>query len=374
MARLDVNVFGIILISVVSLMQFYVFRRAASVPFIHRNLSRKQLFGIGLFLWMMVVCSRIIDALYPGVFATVTEFIGMAWLGTLFLLLVMLLMADVVTGFGFWFKPYQLKLRGAALILGGALSAISWVQGMRAPIIQPYDVYLSELPRELDGTVMVALSDMHLGSLLGEHWLAARVAQVQAEQPDVIVLLGDIFEGHHAPEEKLLSGLAQLSAPMGVWAVLGNHESYGPHPEHTAMFKMAGAHLLRNTWVELRPGLVLAGIDNVATQADSDRYVAQALKGHPATATILLSHEPILASPTARKGVDLMLSGHTHGGQIWPFGYLVRQRFSLFTGLYALTDISVIISRGTGTWGPRMRLWRPAEIVRITLHRGAKSP
>lgn len=365
--------FGIILISVVSLMQFYVFRRAASVPFILRYLSRKQLFAISAFLWTMLVISRVIDALQPGLLATVTEFIGMAWLGMLFLLLVTLLTVDVVTGFGFWLKPYQLKLRGAALLVGSVLSAMALVQGTRAPIIQPYEVYLPELSRELDGTVMVALTDVHLGSLLGERWLAARVAQVQAEKPDVVVLVGDIFEGHHTPEQDLLTGLSRLSAPMGMWAVLGNHESYGPHPEHTAMFKSAGAHLLRNTWVELRPGLILAGIDNVATQAEADTFVAKALKGHPPVTTILLSHEPILASPASRKGANLMISGHTHGGQIWPFGYLVQQRFSLFIGQYTLPDISVIISRGTGTWGPRMRLWRPAEIVRITLHCGAKS-
>ncbi|MDD4965136.1 MAG: metallophosphoesterase [Gallionella sp.] len=365
--------FGVILICVVTLMQFYVFRRAASVPFILRYLSRKQLFGISAFLWTMLVISRVIDALQPGLLATITEFIGMAWLGTLFLMLATLLLVEIATGFGFWFKPYQLKLRGAALLVGSVLSALALVQGTRAPIIQPYEVYLPDLPRELDGTVMVALTDMHLGSLLRESWLAERVAQVQAEKPDVVVLVGDIFEGHHMPEQPLLAGLSHLSAPMGVWAVLGNHESYGPHPEHTAMFKSAGAHLLRNTWVELRPGLVLAGIDNVATQAEADTFVTAALKGHPAVSTILLSHEPILASLPARQGVNLMLSGHTHGGQIWPFSYLVHQRFSLFIGQYTLADLSVIISRGTGTWGPRMRLWRPAEILRITLRRGVKA-
>lgn len=363
--------FGVILISVVTLMQFYVFRRAASVPFILRYLSRKQLLGISTVLWAMLVFSRVIDALQPGLLATVTEFIGMAWLGMLFLMLAALLTVEVATGFGFWFKPYQLRFRGAALLVASVLSAIALVQGTRAPIIQPYEVYLPELPSELDGTVMVALTDMHLGSVLGERWLTARVAQVQAEKPDVIVLIGDIFEGHHTPEQGLLTSLSSLTAPMGMWAVLGNHESYGPHPEHTALFKSAGAHLLRNTWGELRPGLVLAGIDNVTTPAEADTFVAKALKGHPPVSTLLLSHEPILAAPSVRKGVNLMISGHTHGGQIWPFGYLIQQRFSLFTGRYTLADLSVIISRGTGTWGPRMRLWRPAEILRITLHRGS---
>ena len=81
-----------------------------------------------------------------------------------------------------------------------------------------------------------------------------------------------------------------------------------------------------------------------------------------------------MADSVASKGVDLMLSGHTHGGQIWPFGYLVRQRFPLFEGRYEIGAMTVIVSRGTGTWGPRMRLWHPAEILRVTLHARTKTP
>jgi predicted MPP superfamily phosphohydrolase len=81
-----------------------------------------------------------------------------------------------------------------------------------------------------------------------------------------------------------------------------------------------------------------------------------------------MSHAPIAAKLAAAKGVDLMLSGHTHGGQIWPFGYIVRQQFPLLDGSYDVDGLTVIVSRGTGTWGPPMRLWCPSEIVRVTLH------
>ena len=95
--------------------------------------------------------------------------------------------------------------------------------------------------------------------------------------------------------------------------------------------------------------------------------IAQALEGRPPGATILLSHTPWQAERIAGAGVGLMLSGHTHGGQIWPFGYLVRSRYPLLEGRYEVDRMPVLVSRGTGTWGPRMRLWRAGEILRVTL-------
>jgi predicted MPP superfamily phosphohydrolase len=96
-------------------------------------------------------------------------------------------------------------------------------------------------------------------------------------------------------------------------------------------------------------------------------FIAQALEKRPPGTVILLSHTPWHTETAARAGVDLMLSGHTHGGQIWPFGYLVRARYPLIGGRYEVGDMTVIVCRGTGTWGPRMRLWRPGEILRVTL-------
>lgn len=133
------------------------------------------------------------------------------------------------------------------------------------------------------------------------------------------LLLGDIFEGHGTPDRELLPALRRLTAPLGAWAILGNHEFHGDPAVTAGFMREAGFEVLRNRWAE------------------------------------------------PRAGVDLMLSGHTHGGQLWPFGYLVRQVFPLYQGRHEVEGMPLIVSRGTGTWGPRMRLWRPAEILRITL-------
>jgi predicted MPP superfamily phosphohydrolase len=375
--ELEEDVFGVILILVVTLLQGYVFWRAASVPFIRGCISRKGLISIGVALWAVFLLGRVVESENTGVLTVALESLGLTWLAILFLTTVALLAVEVVTGFGYLLRSIVPTLRGLALVAGGLLSVVALIQGLRAPVVENYDVYLAGLPAAIDGKVILALSDLHLGSLLDESWLASRIEQIQAERPDVVVLLGDVFEGHGAPKKELLAALRGLSAPQGVWAVLGNHESHGIGNDNTALFKDAGIHLLRNAWVELSPGLVLAGVDDISSGREAGQAgvsLAKALTGRPHGATVLLSHAPMPAEWVADMGVDLLLCGHTHGGQIWPFGYLVRQRFPMLEGRFETSEMTVIVSRGAGTWGPRMRLWRPAEILRVTLHRETKKP
>ena len=362
--------FVIILLSAVTLMQAYVFWRAGSVPFLRRHVPRKFLIGTGLFFWAVFSIGRFAGHGGTGVPARMLELLGMYWMGVMLLTTVSLLAIDLVTGFGLLLPRLAPSLRGLALAAGGVLSLIAIVQGLRPPVVQDYEVRLSGLPHEMDGTVLVAMSDLHLGTLLGKQWLEARVAQVEAEHPDLVVLLGDIFEGHGKPQKELIQGLHRLSAPLGVWAVLGNHEYRGRDTTATPLITIDGVRALINSWAEVRPGLVLAGIADLTANYRSGLGgdpISKALTGRPAGATILLSHTPWQAEKAAGAGAGLMLSGHTHGGQIWPFGYLVRFVYPLLEGRYNVDGMTVIVCRGTGTWGPRMRLWHPGEILRVTL-------
>jgi len=362
--------FGSILISIFTLLHIYVFWRAASVALINRHISLGLLIGIGTFLWAIFFIGRVFGHSGTGALAAATEFFGMLWMGVLFLLFLPLLTADIITLFGFLLPRTAPSIRGWALFAGAALSIIALVQGLRPPVVQSYEVHLSGLPRAMDKTVIVALSDLHLGSLIGKRWLAARVDRVEKERPDLIVLLGDLFEGHGPPQDELFSVLRRLSAPLGVWAVPGNHEFHGGRNRNIRLIDDTGIQLLRNRWAEVRPGFILAGVDDLTAKHRAGLtgdFIAQALSGRPPGATILLSHTPWQTEEAARAGVSLMLCGHTHGGQIWPFGYLVRLTYPLLAGRYEVGGMPVIVSRGTGTWGPRMRLWRPGEILRVTL-------
>ena len=245
------------------------------------------------------------------------------------------------------------------------------VQGHRAPVVKDYEVRLAGLPAESDGTVLVFASDFHLGTLLGADWLAARIEQIQAQRPDIIVLGGDIIEGDDSSESQLLPLFRGLSAPLGVWGVTGNHEFHAGTKGGANGLQGSGVHVLHDRWAEVRPGLVLAGVDDLTSRrrhGETGNFIERALQGHAAgAATILVSHTPWQAEIAAQSGVGLMLSSHTHDGQIWPFGYLVGLTHPFLAGRYQVNSMPLIVCRGTGTWGPRMRLWRRGEIVRITL-------
>jgi predicted MPP superfamily phosphohydrolase len=128
--------------------------------------------------------------------------------------------------------------------------------------------------------------------------------------------------------------------------------------------------VLRNEKAMIRPGLVLAGVDDLTSNHRSGAkidLITRTLASRSSGATILLSHTPWNADLAAKEGAGLMLCGHTHGGQLWPFGYLVKRVYPLLAGRYDVDGMTVIVSRGAGSWGPPMRLWQPGEIIRVTL-------
>ena len=362
--------FGTILISICTLMHAYVSWRSYSIPFVKQHVPLKIFILLSLFLWMVFLLGRVYGHRETGALAWVLEFLGMNWMAFLFLIFLPLLFMDLITLFGLIMPRLSPSLRGLALIAGLSLSAIALVQGMRPPVVQEYEVRLSGLPSELDGLVIVAMADLHLGTLLGEGWLAARIEQVEAQKPDLVVLLGDIFEGHGPRYDRLISIFHRLEPPLGIWAVAGNHEFHGGRVKAILAMEQAHFQVLRNRWAEVRPGLILAGVDDLTSRRRSRikfDFLAHALKDRHEGATILLSHTPWDAEKAAAYGVGLMLSGHTHGGQIWPFDYLVRLVYPLLEGRYEVSGMPVIVTRGAGTWGPRMRLWCPGEILKVTL-------
>ncbi len=363
-------IFGIILISAVTVMHVYVLWRASTVPFIRQRVTGKMFIIAGLILWVLFVAGRLYGHNNPGLFAMLLETAGMVWMVAVFLNSVPMLAVDVITVFGVLMPRTARWMRGAAIATGIVLSIIALIQGIRQPVVERYEVYLPGLPSKLDGTVIVGISDMHLGSLRKDQWLKERISEIRAERPDIIVLLGDIFEGHDLPPKALVMELKGLKAPMGVWAVLGNHEFHGENNDIGSLFQDAGIFLLRNEKTTVFSGLALAGVDDltfnrrIGSKVD---LVTRALAPPSPGATILLSHTPWHADRAASAGAGLMLCGHTHGGQVWPFGYFVRTIYPLLAGRYDVDGMTVVVSRGADLWGPPMRLWERGDIIRVTL-------
>ncbi|MEI7729053.1 MAG: metallophosphoesterase [Verrucomicrobiota bacterium] len=362
-------IFLVIVLSVWTAMHLYVFWRVASVPFITGYISRRTLVWLAVGLWTIYPLARILGARHWHKVAAPLEFVGAIWIGLLFLALSLLLIVEVVTAGGFLWSNSAPVLRGWALVMAGVLGVIALAQGLRVPVVQDYEVRLTGLPKEREGMVLIALSDLHLGTMLGKDWLANVIQQVDALKPDVVLVVGDLVDGNVGHVEPLLPVLKTLRAPHGVWAVTGNHEFYAGLERSVQLMEAAGFTVLRDRAVEVLPGLVVAGVDDLQTpRTEANRKpFERALSGRPPGATMLLSHSPSQFETAAAAGVGLMLSGHTHNGQLWPFNYLVRLAHPLVGGRYNVEGMTVIVGRGTGTWGPRMRLWQPGEIMRIRL-------
>jgi len=196
------------------------------------------------------------------------------------------------------------------------------------------------------------------------------VAEVSALRPDIVVLTGDILDAGLRREDEFTRIGAGLRARCGVLAILGNHEFYhGPAASARALQGM-GARLLRDEVAALPCGLQVAAVDDVRTAHLSEADVAGLLaRLEPGRPSLFLSHQPLYFEAAARAGVGLMLSGHTHQGQIFPFGLIVRMVYPYFHGLYRIGRSSLYVTSGTGQWGPPMRLFTRAEIVRFTLRR-----
>ena len=363
--------FGTGLLFAFALLDLYVLGRLAVLPAVTRRFRRSVPLGIAVLLFVLFVLARSVGHTGASRAARLLELGGMDALVVLFLMAVALLGVDLTTGFGRWWPRQVPWLRLGAVAVGLGLSVVAIVQGTRAPVVSDYEVRLPGLPASLDGTRLVAVSDLHVGPQLDVRWLDARVAQVQALHPDIVVLLGDLVEGQSQPSAEVKAALGKLSAPLGVYAVTGNHERAGRSGGNLDAIIPASITLLRDRALGVCPGLVLGGVDDLGSRRRGpeppDAIVARVLGGRPEGATILLTHTPLGVEAAARAGAGLVLAGHTHGGQIWPFSSVESLVYRYFVGRYDLEGTTVLVCRGTGTWGPRMRLWQPGEIMRVTL-------
>jgi predicted MPP superfamily phosphohydrolase len=260
---------------------------------------------------------------------------------------------------------------GAAGVVAGGSVIAGITQARGEHEIVDVEVRLAKLPRALDGFTIVQLSDLHTGLTIDRGFVQRVVDRANALAPDVIALTGDLIDGPVAELRDHVAPLGSLRAKHGVFAITGNHEYYAGADAWIEEITRLGARYLRNERVTLAPGLDLAGVDDYS----ADRYrghgedIPAATAGRdPSHALVLLAHQPRQVKNAAKYGVDLQLSGHTHGGQIWPWHYIVRlQQGGLLAGLYQHEGTQLYVTRGCGYWGPPVRLLAPLEITRVIL-------
>lgn len=357
-------------LTVWTLMHGYVFWRLSSVPSLAGPMARRTLIVAAVLLWLSYPVARMLGSFRWTTVSIPLEYIGAIWIGTLFLLLSALLAVEVVTLCGALWSQHVPAIRGLATVIAGVLATIAVVQGHRDPVMREHDVMLPGLPAELDGMNVAVISDAHLGTLNGYRWIERLVDRINAHRPDLVLVVGDLVDSNVDHVEELASALRNLRAPRGVWAVTGNHEYYAGIERSVGFLESCGFKVLRNRWEEIVPGLVLAGVDDLPTRVQFGEPVApleSVLAGMPHSARIYMSHSPVEVETAAAAGVDLMVSGHTHNGQIWPFTHVVALVYPRICGRYEVNGMTLIVGRGTGTWGPPMRLWHRGEWLKIEL-------
>jgi predicted MPP superfamily phosphohydrolase len=285
-------------------------------------------------------------------------------------------------GFQLMSQPDRRQFLSQALATGAALAtsastAFSIKEALGEVQVKNVRVQLARLPAAMHGFTIVQITDLHLGPTLRADFVRQIVSKVNQLDADLVAITGDLVDGTVEHLRDMVAGLADLRARHGVFFVTGNHEYYSGVDEWIEEIRRMGITVLRNERVSIgtaESSFDLVGVDDAHAHQFGKGHgedVARAVQGRdPAREAVLLAHQPRTVFAAVRHGIGLQLSGHTHGGQLWPFGAFVRLQQPVVKGLAQIESVWLYVSSGTGYWGPPMRLGAPAEITRVVLLSG----
>ena len=322
-----------------------------------------------------------------GALADRLAWVGLLCMGLFSSLLVLTALRDVLLA-AVWvaatlgWSPAQALLPGlradsAVLVPLAALlvTVLGFWNARRTARVVRVDVPVAALPAALEGFTVAQITDIHVGPTIKQHYLQAIVRKVNALEADMVAITGDLVDGKVHELADHVAPLAQLRSRHGSFFVTGNHEYYSGAHAWMAELRRLGVRVLMNEHVVLQQNqaaVVLAGVadfhaDRFDPSHRSDPHAAIAGAPLDAGVRLLLAHQPRSAFEAAKAGFDVQLSGHTHGGQFWPWNLFVPLQQPFTAGLRKLQDLWVYTSRGTGYWGPPKRFGAPSEITLLWL-------
>lgn len=315
------------------------------------------------------------------------SYMAMAFVSVLFALVAVrdlgwaiFVLADALTGLGSSVAPFEgLGRASSVAVIVAALGMTAWgyVDVKRGARTVRLTVKLPGLPASFAGFRIVQLSDLHIGESVRRPHIERLVRDVNALDGDLVAITGDLVDGSVAQLAEHAAPLARLSSKHGTHFVAGNHDHYSGIASWAQHLRHLGMTVLHNEHrVIERDGhqLVIAGVDDLSATDDPEADVRRALVGaSPDAVRILLAHHPKTALATHVERVHLQLSGHTHGGQFFPWNLAVKMVHGFAAGLYRVGDTWLYVSRGTFYWGPPVRLFAPAEITVLELEPAARA-
>lgn len=316
----------------------------------------------------------------PDVIYTSLHKVLYCMLAFVFILFICLMFRDII-----WFVLFRIlkifdkatwewdpnnseKLNKANLVvifLSFAICIYAAWQAEKSPYIEELNFYSDKIKNNVK---IVQISDLHISRTTSPDRVKGIVDQVNALTPDVIVLTGDTIGDKIEKIAPLLNYLRELSAPYGIYAIMGDHEFYNNVYEAKKAFEKIGISFLFNGGTTVKVANVfIAGIPDYSTMSERINLWRTIYKSKKEDYRVLLSHSPMIIDALSKELFDVVLSGHTHGGQFFPFHWFVQRVNHYLAGSYKVNNIDLFVSRGAGTLGPNMRLLAPADIAVINL-------
>lgn len=351
---LQFALFLIVAVSVFAGMHYYFFNRFA----FYFEWTKGSRFYIGLWsLIFLFVFSMLLEKTVANGFTRIIYIISSIWLGTLIIGIMVLAIGDLLRIF-FHPHPYFAGLLLAAVTL--FLSTLALINGQQLKI-RHINI---ELPKLQQNMTLALLSDIHLGTIHREHYMRNIVNLTNQASPDLVCIVGDLFDGSAPVEKTMLAPIIDFAAP--VFFTIGNHEVYDGISMVEQSVQDIQLTLLRNELVRFEE-LQIIGIDNPRREGSQGIPALKSLTIDSSLPSLLLYHSPSGMADAQAAGIDLMLSGHTHWGQIFPFNLATKLIFPNGFGYTKNSSLQTYTGPGTGTWGPPMRLGSRSEITIIHL-------
>lgn len=370
--------FGIVLL-IYSSINYYIFIRGMQA--LPQGTSFKNWYPwIFLFVSASYIASRLIERVWISPLSNFFTFVGSFWLAVMVYLLMAVLVADLIRLVLYFlpqpaflvnnyveFKKYLfIAVAGITgiVVLFGHINALS-------PRIKRIDIHIDKKAGQMKTLHIAAASDIHMGTLVGPWRTAKLVRMLNERNADLILLAGDIVDEDLAPviHNDLGRSLIKLKAPLGVFAITGNHEYIGGAESAVKYLEKHGIQMLRDTSIMINNSFYLAGRDD----RDSKRFSGKERKGldkvlegiNLSLPVIMMDHQPFNLQQVVDAGVDFQLSGHTHHGQLWPFGYITNAIYEISWGYKQKGNSHFYVSSGYGGWGPPVRTGNRPEILDI---------
>lgn len=375
-------IFLIIIITVHLASNYYIFIHGwHALP--EESTIRYYYLGVYIFLVLSFIGARLLDNLVPNIISDFLGWVGSIWMGAMLYFFIIILLLDIIRVINHFFSIYPVWVTNNydstkiyLLISSICVVAVILIYGFinaRFPATREISIKIEKKSDKLKSVHVAFATDIHLGNMLGRHFFENIVDKLNSLNPDIIILGGDIFDEklHRVISDGMGDLFEKLHAPMGVYAVTGNHEYFGGVEEAVNFMRQHGIKVLRDTSILIDSSFYLIGREDKQRNMMTDnrrKSLSELLKTCDSNKPIIvLDHQPGSIKESVSNNIDIQLSGHTHNGQLWPISLITSLVYEISSGYGRFDNTQIYVSNGVGTWGPPFRIGHRPEIVDLVV-------